>query len=244
MTSFKKKISNNNYNKNNNNIINIKNKLIIFFLFSLFSICNTSYTNLNTKTTTTKFPFSSFIEVSNTNTASDTASTVDNKKIEGKMMINGEEYNTICDCNPVTPVNTNDPLNQVNKGPKCDPSKLRIHQEKQGQGASFDDIRTLIGNIEELNYIVVPEISFKCLDGRYRSGIVGTPGGDAGEFILALIVYEDMLRGGKKLTQDNVDYILKQYLKTMVQPKFYMCTDDAALNHVQKEMNVIRMKLD
>ena len=47
-----------------------------------------------------------------------------------------------------------------------------------------------------------------------------------------------MLGGGKKLTQDNVDGILKQYLKSMVQPKFYMCTDDSAINHLEKEMNV------
>jgi hypothetical protein len=238
MNSLKKKhtYNNNDNNKTKNNIYT-KNKLftIFFCLFSLFSMSN-SNTNTNIK----NIPFSSFIEVSNTNTNTNNNNNnaVDNSKIEGKMTINGEEYNTICDCNPVTPVNTNDPLNQVNKGPKCDPSKLRIHQEKKGQGASFDEIRGLIGNIEELNYIVVPEISFKCLDGRYRNGIIGTPGGDAGEFILALIVYEDMLSAGKKLTQDNVDYILKQYLKTMIQPRFYMCTDDSAINHIQKEMNV------
>lgn len=84
----------------------------------------------------------------------------------------------------------------------------------------------------------MPEVSFKCLDGRYRNGIVGTPGGDAGEFILALIVYEDMLGGGKKLTQDNVDGILKQHLKSMAQAKFYMCSDDSAVNHVEKELNI------
>lgn len=234
-----------NSNNNHNNFKNKKtsNSLIIFCFISLIYFSNFSIslsskakknTNLNfSPNINSKFPgipFTSFIEVDN--------ATLDNNKIQGKMNINGEDYNTICDCSPVTPVNTKDPLNQINSGPKCDPSKLRIHQEKKGNGASFDEIRNLIGNIEELNYIVVPEISFKCLDGRYSNGIVGTPGGDAGEFILALIVYEDMLGGGKKLTQDNVDGILKQYLKSMVQPKFYMCTDDSAINHVEKQMNV------
>ena len=225
MNSYLKKNKNNQKNIFTTKHIDHKFLTIFCFLILLGFTTTTCQNKL-----TPNIPFTSFIEVDNT--------TVDKNKIQGKMQINGEDYNTICDCNPVTPVNTKDPLNQVNSGPKCDPSKLRIHQEKKGHGATFDEIRSLIGNIEELNYIVVPEISFKCLDGRYRNGIVGTPGGDSGEFILALIVYEDMLGGGKKLTQDNVEGILKQYLKSMVQPKFYMCTDDSAINHVEKEMNV------
>ena len=181
--------------------------------------------------------FTSFMEVDSTSLSE--TSQISNQ-IQGKMLINGENYNAICDCNPVSPMANEDPLNdQQSSGPKCDPSKLRIHEERKGQGASFDDIRGLLGNIEDLNYVVVPEVSFRCLDGRNGKGVLGTPGGDAGEFILALMVYEDMLGGGKKLTQDNVVFYLTLYLKSMMQPKFYMCSDDAAIEHVQKELSVI-----
>jgi len=203
-----------------NNNSNIKN-----------SIKNTNL-NINSQNT-----FTSFIEVDNTNLLNEG---INPNQIQGKMQINGENYNAICDCNPVSPMEDENPLNSQNSsGPKCDPSKLRIHEERKGQGASFDDIRNLVGNIEELNYVIVPESSFRCLDGRNAKGILGTPGGDAGEFILALMVYEDLLGGGKKLTQDNVEMYLRLFLKSMKQPKFYMCSDDSAVDHVQKELSVI-----
>lgn len=194
---------------------NFKLCLMLFFLL----ICNASSQILN-----------SFIEV-------DEKSLQDNK-VEGKMQINGETYNAICDCNPVSPAKPGE--NVETQGPKCDPSKLKIHSEKTGQGASHDDIRNLIGNIEELNYVKVPNFSFKCLDGRNREDVLATPGGDAGEFILALIVYEDLVGGGRKLTQENVDNFFLQYLKMMTHPTFYMCTDDVAVAHLEKDLSVIR----
>jgi hypothetical protein len=38
------------------------------------------------------------------------------------------------------------------------------------------------------------------MDGRSPDALLGTPGGDAGEFILALFIYEGMLGGNRKLT--------------------------------------------
>jgi hypothetical protein len=193
--------------------------LMLFFLLIMQSSCQL---------------LNSFIEV-------DEKSLGDNK-IEGKMQINGVNYNAICDCNPVSPSKAGPEVQ--NQGPKCDPSKLRIHSEKIGQGASHDDIRNLVGNIEELNYVKVPNFSFKCLDGRNTDDVMATPGGDAGEFILALTVYEDLVGGGLVLTQDNVDNFFTQYLKVMTHPKFYMCTDDVAIAHLQKDLSVLSFNLD
>jgi hypothetical protein len=206
----------------------MKNKQIygkeFIFLISIMLMITLSKTN-NANT------FSSFIEV-------DDSTHVDgDNKIQGKMQINGETYNAICDCNPVQPEKGSD-LTNSQSGPRCDPSKLRIHAERGGQGANYDDIRNLVGNIEDLNYVFVPETSFKCLDGRNRDGVLASPGGDAGEFILALLVYEDLVGGGRQLTQENVDTFLTQYLKQMKQPKFYMCTDDTAIAHIEKDLSV------
>ena len=141
----------------------------------------------------------SFIEVDKDTLSQDS-------KLQGKMTINGQTYTAICDCDPVSPKSdslTNTLNSNSGSSPACDPSKLKIQLERQGRGASFDDIRSLIGNIEELNYVQVPYTSFKCLDGRHNKPSLATPGGDAGEFILALSVYEDL--AGKKITQENVD---------------------------------------
>ena len=197
------------------------NKLSVLFVFLSVIVISNAQENKNI--------VNSFIEV-------DQSQVGDGNKINGKMQINGINYNAVCDCNPITPTKVTNL--GVEGGPKCDPSKLKIHSEKPGQGASHDDIRNLVGNIEELNYVKVPNYSFKCLDGRNRDAVLATPGGDAGEFILALIVYEDLVGGGRKLTQDNVDTFFSQYLKMMTHPKFYMCTDDVSIAHLEKDLSV------
>ncbi len=76
------------------------------------------------------------------------------------------------------------------------------------------------------------------MDGRSPDALLGTPGGDAGEFILALFIYEGMLGGNRKLTQDAVDSFLINYLKLMKRDKFYMCTDDESLEHLERELGI------
>ena len=198
--------------------------IAIYFLFLILSNVNASSM------------INSFIEVDKDSIAND-------NKLQGKMTINGQTYTAICDCDPVTP-KPETPFTQTpSTTPACDPSKLKIQLERQGKGASFDDIRALIGNIEELNYVQVPYTSFKCLDGRHNKPVIATPGGDAGEFILALSVYEDLVGGGKKLTQENVDTFLTEYLKQMQHNTFYMCTDDMAVSHLEKEMQIEGLNL-
>ena len=64
-----------------------------------------------------------------------------------------------------------------------------------------------------------------CVDGRGRESIIGTPGGNAGEFILALTAAEES--GGQQMSLNKIDEALNRYLgKT---GKFYMHTDDHAL---------------
>ena len=98
---------------------------------------------------------------------------------------------------------------------------MKLHQDRTGDGASFDEVRNLIGHPSELSYVNVAEQHFECLDGRIRKGVLGTPGGDAGEFILALFIYENMdnIGGGQKLTQEKVTSLLQKYLKSMKQDK-------------------------
>jgi len=155
-----------------------------------------------------------------------------NKKIEGEMNIDGECYDSVCDCDP-----HDQPIQQLNS--VCDPSKLTIHVERQGQGGSLEDIKNIIGNFNYLTYVNVEKTSFKCLDGRNSKSVLGTPGGDAGEFILALSVFEEFYGKSKTLGQKDIDSILSNYLNIIPFEKFYMCTDDMAISHLEKELSVL-----
>jgi hypothetical protein len=53
-------------------------------------------------------------------------------------------------------------------------------------------LRDFLGNIEDLEFVDPNKESFHCMDGRENGAFLGTPGGDAGEFILGLFVYEGM----------------------------------------------------
>ena len=158
--------------------------------------------------------------------------------IEGGFNFNGNAYTALCECHPLS----NRKADKIT-APSCDPSKLRIISELEGEGASYNQIRKLIGTIEDLSYISIEEASFKCLDGRYSTAILGTPGGDAGEFLMALSVYEDLVLD-KTLSQESVDNFFYAYLGSMKQDKFYMCTDDNAINHLELDLSVILIKLN
>jgi hypothetical protein len=50
----------------------------------------------------------------------------------------------------------------------------------------------LIGSPTDLSFVNVLDHGFKTLDGRIQDAFLGTPGGDAGEFILALQIYSEL----------------------------------------------------
>jgi rhodanese-related sulfurtransferase len=64
-----------------------------------------------------------------------------------------------------------------------------------------------------------------CVDGRDEAGVIGTPGGDAGELLLALAASERL--SGKQLAPEDVERILLRHVDTF--GRFYMHTD-VALN--------------
>ncbi|RKG91694.1 rhodanese-like domain-containing protein [Corallococcus terminator] len=63
-----------------------------------------------------------------------------------------------------------------------------------------------------------------CVDGRDEQGVIGTPGGDAGEFLLALASVERIT--GKTLDFRTVEELLLQELEVF--GRFYMHTDTQA----------------
>jgi hypothetical protein len=59
-------------------------------------------------------------------------------------------------------------------------------KETHGSGATESVIRELMGSPVNLSFVKIQEQSFKSIDGRINGEYLATPGGDAGEFILAL----------------------------------------------------------
>lgn len=67
-----------------------------------------------------------------------------------------------------------------------------------------------------------------CVDGRDDHGVVGTPGGDAGEFVLALAAVEQVT--GKPLDESLIRALLRSYVDAF--GHFYLHSDVNALNRL------------
>lgn len=144
----------------------------------------------------------------------------------GTMTVSADTYTVECDC-------TDEGIIEVEEV-KCQPTKIKLTEDMSGTGSTYEEISEKLESYENYTYARVTHSSFRCLDGRVAEGLLGTPGGDAGEFVLGLLVYQDL--SGVVLTQENVTDILNSYLKCMEMSRFYMCTDQAAIDHVVKEL--------
>jgi rhodanese-related sulfurtransferase len=70
-----------------------------------------------------------------------------------------------------------------------------------------------------------------CVDGRDEAGVIGTPGGDAGELLLALATTEQVT--GTPFTTDQVLQVLQRHVDTF--GRFYMHSDVGAMNKLITE---------
>mmetsp|Transcript_8546 Transcript_8546/g.26784 ORF Transcript_8546/g.26784 Transcript_8546/m.26784 type:complete len:278 (+) Transcript_8546:3-836(+) len=78
--------------------------------------------------------------------------------------------------------------------------------------------------------------SFMCLDDRVTEPSLATPGGDLGEFILALSTYmqERDTSGGTNPVQEAVDAFLMHYVESLPATRpLVHCTDDRAVQHLE-----------
>ncbi|MCB9644696.1 MAG: rhodanese-like domain-containing protein [Myxococcales bacterium] len=67
-----------------------------------------------------------------------------------------------------------------------------------------------------------------CVDGRDEKGVIGTPGGDAGEFLLALAAAEKVT--GQRIEETVLPDLLMAYMDAF--GRFYMHTDTHAANEM------------
>jgi hypothetical protein len=101
---------------------------------------------------------------------------------------------------------------------------------------SASNVREFLGVPSQLNYVSVDETLLNDIDGRTTAPIIGTPGGDAGEFVAALQVYSDLL--GVSLDEKDVHELLLGYLNAIKPRRFYMHSSADAVDSLQVELNV------
>jgi hypothetical protein len=94
------------------------------------------------------------------------------------------------------------------------------------EAISPDELMTLVGPADKVEWLPVKTSAFACVDGRLPNGALYAYGGDFGEFLLALTVYEQMLQ--KQLSQGETTYLFTKWLCEGVD--FAMCTDSVAVN--------------
>jgi hypothetical protein len=154
-----------------------------------------------------------------------TTSQVSQTELDSTININGVMYTSICECMQ--------PGLENEESVKCAPTNINLVQDKEGTGASLEDVQSKLENTE-YSFVSVTDSSFRCVDGRITKPSLGALGGDLGEFALALLVYEDL--SGKKLDEKSINLYLNEYLDCMEQTSFYWCNDDDATEYVQSEM--------
>lgn len=150
------------------------------------------------------------------------------ESVEGTVSYDGENYQATCDCS--------EEASQEVETIKCQPTKVKLTQDLEGTGATYEEISNKIKDAGDYTYVRVTKSYFHSIDGRTSDSILGTPGGDAGEFILALLVYEDI--SGRLLTEDSIKTYFKQWLDCMDASTFYLDTDDKAVAHLEKQLSI------
>lgn len=91
-----------------------------------------------------------------------------------------------------------------------------------------EDIEAHVGDAAALRWLKLAAVMLRgktsCVDGRDDHGVIGSPGGDAGEFVLALAALERVT--GRELDPARVPAILRAWTDAF--GSFYMHTDVAA----------------
>jgi hypothetical protein len=88
----------------------------------------------------------------------------------------------------------------------------------------------------------VASTPFMCLDDRLTGPSLSTPGGELGEFIIAVSTYLE--ETGSQPTQDMVDSFMLKYLQSLPPERpLVHCTDERAIRHLEAELPMENLDL-
>lgn len=116
----------------------------------------------------------------------------------------------------------------------------RTSWESQKKTLTRGDIEAHLGDARALRWMKIAALlvsgRLSCVDGRDDSGVIGTPGGDAGEFLLSLAALEGVT--GRQLDDRALHTLLLRRLDAF--GRFYFHTDVVASNTLIAAMRADR----
>lgn len=95
-----------------------------------------------------------------------------------------------------------------------------------------------VSEFEPLPAKPVSTESFSCMDSRVTNRGFSTVGGDAGEFLLALHLYEHVTSQKEQISYMRMKEAFDGYLRYIRAGKFTFCTDERALKGLFRQANV------
>jgi hypothetical protein len=100
--------------------------------------------------------------------------------------------------------------------------------QRPTESLTIQHIKAHIGAVGSVRWMKMAALMMfgcqSCVDGRDETGVIGTPGGDAGEFLLALSVLETLTQ--RELDEAQLTELLVRRVDTF--GRFYMHTDSIA----------------
>eukprot|EP01132_Coremiostelium_polycephalum_P002921 gene2921-3639_t len=111
----------------------------------------------------------------------------------------------------------------------------------QSQNPEYQKIYSLLNNhlsSHSPKFIESHTHYWSCIDGRTNHHVLGTPGGDAGEFLLGLSVYHSLLNTRThsiELDEEIIEGLLVKFINQMPHGRyFYMHTDTISLGNMKR----------
>lgn len=108
---------------------------------------------------------------------------------------------------------------------------------------AFDEsvILNHFGKPQDLEWAHIPQHYFSDIDGRSSEKMLATPGGDLGEFLLAVSVFEDITK--TEVDVETAAGLLQSYLKSSTRTKFYYNTAEKELLNLTSSIGCGNMKI-
>ena len=160
------------------------------------------------------------------------------KGIEGRFLIDGEEYEPVCTCSVPPPEHSQE----------CYPRAVKITRKPNLGGELAPgrlvldglNLRKLVGDPADLRVVDVRKQYFSDIDGRSSEEALHVWGGEAGELLLALSVWDDMTvdKTGSGLRYTSVKKAIHDWVQFYNAPSkrksFYIHTDTDAMAFVEQ----------
>jgi len=119
----------------------------------------------------------------------------------------------------------------------CEIGGLEVHVTTNEPGLSPLEVKQHI--LSTVGFVDPHDTYWACIDGRSTKPQLGTPGGDSGEFLAGLAVYDQYLQQrNQSITQAHVRFLFDIFLETLPPERgWYMHSDMASVQRIRAALN-------